>query len=288
MKKGDIGHSSALYVWNGFSVFWGTSFNTSPHHHDTMQLVFDIDRTFKLRDKANDWREYSAAIIRDRHTHQLDSNGSIQLFLYLDRDSTYARQLAKKYLSGQDMNDLSKSDIRKLSNDFFRQLLVENNCDSLFKGVTMILRHLIDIDTPLKDERVEQAINYIVKERTKQLTVKDIALHVCLSESRIRHLFKQHVGQPIQNFIVWMKLVDSLNLIVRGNKVEDTAYSTGFWDAAHMNRAYKTLLGVTPRSIQQLESSTRIITCSNKNLYALKTTILNDWDETAPSTVIKV
>ena len=123
MKKGDIGHSSALYVWNGFSVFWGTSFNTSPHHHDTMQLVFDIDRTFKLRDKANDWREYSAAIIRDRHTHQLDSNGSIQLFLYLDRDSTYARQLAKKYLSGQDMNDLSKSDIRKLSNDFFQTVI---------------------------------------------------------------------------------------------------------------------------------------------------------------------
>lgn len=289
MKKGDIGHSSALYVWNGFSVFWGMSFNTSPHHHDTLQLVFDIDRTFKLRDKTSGWREYSAAIIRDGHTHQLDSNNSIQLFLYLDKESTYARQLTDKYLSDQNMSDLSKSDIRKLSNDFFRKLLVETHCNSLFQGYVMILQHLIDLDfAVLKDERVEQAINFITRARTKQITVKDVAQHVCLSESRIRHLFKYHVGQPIQNFILWMKIVDSLNLIVRGCKVEETAYATGFWDASHMNRSYKTLLGVTPGGIQQLDGSIRIITCSDKNFYTMKTTILKDWKDVNPSAVIKI
>lgn len=289
MKKGDIGHSSALYVWNGFSVFWGMSFNTSPHHHDNLQLVVDIDRTFRLRDKTSDWQEYTAAIIRDGHTHQLDSNGSTQLFLYLDKDSIYARQLAEKYLSGRDMSDLSTSGIRKLSNDFFKKLLVETNCDNLFHGYIMILRHLIDIDVAvLKDERVEQAIRFITQARTKQMTVGEVARHVCLSESRIRHLFRQHVGQPIQNFMLWMKVVDSLNLIVQGNKVEETAYATGFWDAAHMNRAYKTLLGATPGAIQQLDGSVRIITCSNKNIYTIKTTILKDWNDIVPLATIKV
>jgi len=289
LKKGDIGNASALYVWNGFSVFWGMSFNTSPHFHDTLQLVFDIDRTFKLKDKDSEWQEYAAAIIKDRHIHQLDSNNSIQLFLYLDRDSTYAKQLTKKYLGKQGINDLSKSDIRKLSNNFFKKLLVDTHCESLLKGYMMILRHLIDFDIPvLKDERVEKAITFIARSRDRQVSIKEVAAHVHLSESRIRHLFKQQVGQPIQNFMLWMKIVDSLNLIVKGSKVEETAYATGFWDASHMNRSYKTLLGVTPGAIQQLDGKVKIITCSNKNLYNIKTTILKGWNDGEPSTVIEI
>lgn len=289
MKKGDLGNASALYVWNGFSVFWGMSFNTSPHYHDTLQLVFDIDRTFKLKDKDSEWQEYAAAIIKDRHIHQLDSNNSIQLFLYLDKDSTYAKQLTKKYLGEQGINDLSKSDIRKLSNNFFKKLLVDTHCESLLKGYMMILRHLIDPDVPvLKDERVEKAITFIARSRDRQIGIKEVAAHVHLSESRIRHLFKQQVGQPIQNFMLWMKIVDSLNLIVKGSKVEETAYATGFWDASHMNRSYKTLLGVTPGAIQQLDGKVKIITCSNKNLYNIKTTILKDWNDGEPSAVIEI
>jgi AraC-like DNA-binding protein len=88
--------------------------------------------------------------------------------------------------------------------------------------------------------------------------------------------------------MLWMKIVDSLNLIVKGSKVEDTAYATGFWDASHMNRSYKTLLGVTPGAIQQLDGKVRIITCSNKNLYSIKTTILKDWNGGDPSAIIEI
>lgn len=279
MNKGDIGHSSALYVWNGFSVFWGMSFNTSPHHHNTLQLVFDIERSFRLKDNNNGWQEYSAAIIKDGHTHQLDSNNSIQLFLYLDRESIYAKQLTEKYLANGGISDLRNSDIRKLSNDFFKKLLVESNCDNLFRGYLMILKHLIDLDVPaLKDDRVEKAIAFITRHHIRQITVKDVATHVCLSESRLRHLFKKQVGQPLQNFILWMKIVDSLNLIVKGNKVEETAYTAGFWDASHMNRSYKTLLGITPGAIQHLDGIVKIIACNATNHYTIKTTILKSWN----------
>lgn len=289
MNKGDIGHSSALYVWNGFSVFWGMSFNTSPHHHNTLQLVFDIDRSFRLKDKDNDWQEYSAAIIKDGHIHQLDSNNSIQLFLYLDRESIYAKQLTEKYLVDRGINDFTNSDIRKLSNDFFKKLLVESNCDSLFHGYLMILKHLINLDIPaLKDDRVEKAIAFIAQRHIRQMTVKDVAMHVCLSESRLRHLFKKQVGQPLQNFILWMKIVDSLNLIVKGNKVEETAYAVGFWDASHMNRSYKTLLGVTPGAIQQLDGVVKIIACNAKNHYSIKTTILKSWNPGDPGSIVTV
>lgn len=288
MRKGDTGQTSALYVWNGFSAFWGMSFSTSPHHHNTLQLVFDVERHFKLKDKDTGWKDYSAAIIKDGHTHQLDSNNSMQLFLYLDKDSRYAKQLSDKYLSARGINDLSGSDIRKLSNDFFKQLLAESSCDSLLRGCTMILQHLIDMELPVvRDERVGKAMDFILKMKSSRITVKEVAAHICLSESRTRHLFKEQVGQPIQNFMLWMKVVDSLHLLAKGSKVEETAYSTGFWDAAHMNRSYKTLLGVTPGGIRQLEGKIRIITCNDKNLYTIQTTILKDWNDDEPAAVIQ-
>ncbi|MEZ5041894.1 MAG: AraC family transcriptional regulator [Saprospiraceae bacterium] len=288
MKKGDKGYSSALYVWNGLSVFWGTSFNTSPHSHDTLQLAFDIDRKFRLKDQNTPWQEHSAAIIRAGHVHQLDSNGSIQLFLYLDRDSTYAKQLTEKYLSDSNISNLEGSDIRTLSNDFFKRLLVITNCDELFHGCYTILKHLIELGKPAKrDERVDKAIAFIIRSQNKPFKVKDVADHVYLSESRLRHLFKEQVGQPIQNFILWMRVVDSLNLVLKGKRLDQTAYASGFWDPSHMNRSYKELLGVAPGAIKKYEDDIRIIACDSKSLYTFSTEIFDDWDVDRPNRIIE-
>jgi AraC-like DNA-binding protein len=287
LKKGDKGHASALYVWNGFSVFLGTSFNTSPHQHDTLQLTFDIDRSFKVQDETISWTEYSAVIIKGGHPHQLDSNGSMQLFLYLDQDSDYGKQLIQKYLSECNINNLEDSDIRKLSNNFFKELLVAKDCAKLFQGCVTILKHLITIKEHSKrDERVDKAIAYIVKSQDKPIKIQQVAGHVCLSESRLRHLFKEQIGQPIQNFILWMKVVDSLNLVLKGQRIDQAAQDTGFWDVSHMNRSYKELLGITPGAIKQYEDEIRIVPCSNRNLYTFKTEIWSGWNSDNPNLTI--
>lgn len=288
MKKGDKGHTSALYVWNGFSVFWGTSFSTSPHQHDTLQLVFDIDRSFLLRDERSSWHSYSSAIIRAGHMHQLDSNKSIQLFLYLDSHSEYAKELTEKYLEDKNMASLQDTDLRKLSNDFFKRLLVVTDCDRLWEGCQTILGHLIKPANSLKrDARIDQAIAFISASQGQPFKVKDIAAHIHLSESRLRHLFKQQVGQPIQNFILWMRVVDSLNLVLKGRQIDQCAAETGFWDSSHMNRSYKQLLGATPGAIKKYEDEIRIISCKGKSLYTFKTQVFDDWNASQPNQTIE-
>lgn len=279
MKKGDKGNASALYVWNGLSVFWGTSFNTSPHRHETLQLVFDIDKEFLLKDESNGWAKYSAAIIRASHIHQLDSNGGIQLFLYLDKDSRHAKKLTEKYLVDRNISDLNDSEVRSLSNDFFKKLLVVSDCNQLFKGFITILNHLIDIEKPAKkDTRIDKAVQFIISAGDKKIKVKDVAEHVFLSESRLRYLFKKQVGQPIQNFMLWLKIVDSLNLVLKGKQLTQTAYDVGFWDSSHMNKSYKELLGVTPGAIKKYENEIKIIACGETNFYTFKTDIMEDFN----------
>ncbi|MEK6154004.1 helix-turn-helix domain-containing protein [Flavobacteriaceae bacterium 3-367] len=279
MHKGNEGDTSALYVWNGFSLFWGTSFRTDPHLHNTLQLVFDIDRCFKLKDATSDWTAYPAAIIRDGHLHQLDSCGSIQLFIYLDRDSHYAKELGNRYLSRSGIAGLHHPKLSCLSTKFFKELLVKSDCETLLKGCQFILQTLLDSPPPKAlDDRIKRAIAYIGNAPDKQFKVKAIADHICLSESRLRHLFKEQIGQPIQNFVLWMKVVDSLNLVLKGRPIGQTALDTGFWDSSHMNRSYKELLGVAPGKIKAFEKELKIVACGRGNLHLLRTEITTSWD----------
>lgn len=272
MKKGNEGDTSALYVWNGICMFWGTSFHTDPHLHNTLQLVFDIDKQFKLKDASSDWKAFSAAIIKDQHLHQLDSCGSIQLFIYLDKDSDYAKKLCQKYLQNQSIADLQQSDIRKLSTVFFKKLLVQSDCKALMEGCQTIFDQLIGHQrTSSGDERVARAVAFISNAEQRQFKVADVAEHVCLSESRLRHLFKEQVGQPIQNFIMWMKVVDSLNMILQGKQLAQSAIDAGFWDGSHMNRSYKELIGLPPGQVKAFEKQLKIVSCRQSGFYTLKT-----------------
>ena len=289
MKKGNEGDTSALYVWNGISMFWGTSFHTDPHLHNTLQLVFDIEKRFKLRDDGMEWTEFSAAIIKDHHIHQLDSCGSIQLLIYLDANTTYAKALTGKYLHEKPIADLSKTGIAHLRTNFFKQLLVTSDCDSLFKGCKTIFERLLD-EAPLKpvDDRIQKALLFIAQAPSRQFKVSEVADHVCLSESRLRHLFKEQVGQPIQNFILWMKVVDSLNLVLQGKQFGQSAQEAGFWDGSHMNRSYKELLGITPGQVRAYEKDLKIISCNQSSLYTLRTELHATLNSKQPNNIIEI
>ncbi len=276
MNIGNLGHTSALYVWNGLCVFWGTSFKTDPHAHNTLQLVFDIEKEFFLKDKTSEWASYSAAIIDAEHIHQFDSNNSIQLFLYLDVESRYAKLLSEKYLQKGAIKGLKKLEVLKSNSNFLKQLLVQNNCDEMFKGCQSILQELLDLpENESIDARVQQAIDFITKSPIKNFKVKQIALEVGLSESRLRHLFKEHVGQSIKNFIKWMRVIDSLNDVLKGGKLIHAAYDYGFSDASHMTRSFVEVIGVPPSKIKTYEEETRIITCKDISHFSLSTRIIN-------------
>lgn len=289
MHKGNEGQTSALYIWNGISMFWGTSFNTDPHLHNTLQLVFNIDRPFKLKDSATDWTAYSNAIIKDGHMHQLDSCDSIQLFIYLDRDSHFAKELTDRHLSNVGISSLDHPDLSKLSTHFFKELLVKSDCIELFRGCQFILKTLLNkVESRELDARVAKAISYITDVANKQFKVGDVADHVCLSASRLRHLFKDQIGQPIQNFILWTRVVNSLNLVLKGKPIGQSALDTGFWDNSHMNRSYKELLGVPPGKVTAFEKKLKIVACDKANLHILRTEIADSWESNSIKKEIEI
>ena len=141
------------------------------------------------------------AIIREETIHQLDSNGSIQLIIYLEKDSRVARQLKERYLLGKSLAAIQHRYISKISL-VFRKIIAVSDCQVLFQTCQYLLRELLDLDEqPKVDSRVDQAIAFIAAASNRRnLRVRDIAGYVDLSESRLRHLFQRTYGPADSKF----------------------------------------------------------------------------------------
>jgi len=63
-----------------------------------MQLMFDLRGQFKFRIQKKDWGSYKSLIIKENAIHQLDTNGSVQLIVYLDASCKTAIAIKEKYL----------------------------------------------------------------------------------------------------------------------------------------------------------------------------------------------
>lgn len=87
MKHGKSPYTSAVYVWNGTSTVFFSSCLTPFHSHNTMQLVLDTQTSFRFRVKNGSWGIYKSLIVKENVIHQLDTNKSVQLIVYLAADS---------------------------------------------------------------------------------------------------------------------------------------------------------------------------------------------------------
>lgn len=281
--------TSALYVWNGLCVFWGTSFHTLPHSHNTLQLVFDIDNEFLLKDENCNWSSFSTAIIDANHIHQLDSNGGIQLFMYLDSQSRYAKLIKDRYLPNGGIKKLDECNNDIINHDFLKQLLVNDDSRDLYNGCQQILQSLIDIsEFVMLDSRVHKALEYINSTPLKSFKVKDIAICIGLSESRLRHLFKEHVGQSLQSYILWRRVMNALNDVLKGEKLLDTAYEYGFSDPSHMTKSFIEVMGVPPSKIRAYVNDTKVIICHSNIENSFNTQVFDGWSNLKELKNIKI
>ena len=62
------------------------------------------------------------------------------------------------------------------------------------------------------DERIVKIRKYIQENIHKKFETSELCQLVFLSESRLLHLFKENVGIPIRNYILWMRVITSYSI----------------------------------------------------------------------------
>ncbi|MBT34120.1 MAG: hypothetical protein CMO01_31030 [Thalassobius sp.] len=239
-----------LILLENFSLFYGS--NPTPirnHGHPTVQLVVSEKEPFKSKNAHGIWEDKQGLLIAPNHKHECDAQNIKLLSLDIDPESLLGEWIAQNYLKEHyildfpievdksiDFTQLEKwietkdwQAVNKMVNDFFN-----------FQNTEFELE---------KDERIDKVQVYIADHIHQEITSSLLADLVHLSESRLLHLFKEKMGLPIRNYILWYRLKLSIAELQRGCSLTQAAHTAGFFDQSHFTRTFVNMMGITPSTL---------------------------------------
>ena len=262
MKHGKSPYTSAVYVWNGSSAVFYSSCLTPFHSHNTMQLVLDTQTNFKFRVKDGPWGTYRSLIIKENVIHQLDTNSSVQLIIYLATESEIARAIKARALLGKDIYSPDLNIFHVADSNELEQALVNPEPAKLRDLIDNVLRNLSrEISTGSTDKRIafiQQAISTL---HPGDISIKSLAQKVYLSESRLRSLFRNVTGAPLHRYILWNKIRFATNQIMAGDSVNEAAMEAGFTDSSHFHKMMVKMFGESPSGFLRNNKSKQLVLC---------------------------
>jgi len=103
------------------------------------------------------------------------------------------------------------------------------------------------IKKPL-DARVVEAMNFIAQNLSKDYSLENIATHVCLSSSRIGHLFRNEVGITTTQWRDDQRITKAKQLLVTSqNSINHIGRLIGYSDPLYFSRVFKRKVGLSPK-----------------------------------------
>jgi AraC family transcriptional regulator of arabinose operon len=129
--------------------------------------------------------------------------------------------------------------------------------DSLSEAISMnVLERIIltcyrlqeDAHKKQHDPRVEEACRYLNKHITEDISLAELATKACLSTSRFSHLFRQEIGQTINEWREEKRIYRAKNMLQNTSlSISDIAQASGYNDAFYFSRIFRRHCGVSPR-----------------------------------------
>ena len=98
---------------------------------------------------------------------------------------------------------------------------------------------------------IKSTIRYMEENISSNITIKDLAMNVNLSEFYLIKLFKQFAGTTPLVYLTNLRFENSIELLTDGYSVTQTAYEVGFNNLSYFIRIFKKKYNLTPRNFQK-------------------------------------
>lgn len=253
---------ACFYFWNDRAVYLGSLSDNLEHRHHAVQVTIGLSRPFRLRYSGLSG-EYSGAIIASDQPHSLDGRGDAQAVMLMDPESTTARRLTETLCRDQGIAEFDPLRLNALIADLGALMVEPKSCLHVRRLCDQLLGRLTDsAETGQSiDPRIEKAVQVMRRSAEKKESVKELAEIVCLSESRLIHLFSEQIGIPIRRYLLWLRLLTAVEQILDGVSFTTAAHASGFADSAHLSRTFKRIFGMTLSNLFKNSGFVQVISC---------------------------
>ena len=259
---------TALSFSGETASFFYSSHITPLHSHNTLQLILDLKGTFMFRTEHMNWETYSGVIIKENVVHQLNTNQSLQLIIYIDASSVFAQKLKDNYLRDDDFCNISII-FSPLEEALIYKNLVKPEQKSIQVLSQLIFDRIIDNASAVNNNRIAQVLSLVKQTLPADLSIDHLASKVFISPSRLRMQFKQLLGVSLHQYIIKHKILSAITSIINGASIQDAAYKSGFTDSSHLNKVMLKTFAINPTMFLKENQTFSVI--PDNNSFELKT-----------------
>lgn len=115
---------------------------------------------------------------------------------------------------------------------------------------------------------IRKANSYIIENYQRKITLSEIANHVGISLSYLKHQYKKHMDQTILGFINVLRVQKASKLLATTNlSIAKIAIEVGYKDKNQLNYEFKKIQGLTP-SLYRKTSNERKIDFQNEKYFS--------------------
>jgi len=250
-----------LIVWKDFKIFYGShSRPVNEHSHPVVQLVFAIRGTFRSKDDSGDWVAKKGLLIAPNCPHECDASNIPIISVQIDPESSLGEWILSNQLNDQLIIDYPAKNLGTVDISRFSDHVINEDWPAVRKMVENTFGFQKTKPLLQKDKRIQDVVAFISKNIDQKNDSETLAKVACLSESRLLHLFKEEMGLPIRNYILWLRLQIVIELMLEGNSLTTASYKAGFSDQAHMTRTFSKMIGVPPSLISKNSKFVQVYT----------------------------
>ncbi len=249
---------AAMYLGSTRSMLISPHLPTEVHQHAVLQFTCSLDRKpFRVWTEGDGWQRAEAVLIDSMVAHSLNEFDGWQVTTCIMPDVQTGRLVQQKVLEGKPIKYYLEKDIIPVIEalKMARQELITDS--SVFQTYTNTVYHHLLQETPFTpplDERITKAIHYIRQNIHEKIAASVVAAEVHLSEHRFLHLFREQVGAPLRQYVIWQRVaVATQALLMDGKSSKEAAYEAGFSDPAHFSRHFSLMFGAQPSAYAALK-----------------------------------
>ncbi len=102
------------------------------------------------------------------------------------------------------------------------------------------------------DELVEEAMDYIHKNYSRDIKITDVAKYVGFNRSYFSKIFKENTNISPQSYLIQYRMKKAAELLTSTSlMIGDIARSTGYNDALCFSKVFKSVMGVSPSKYRE-------------------------------------
>lgn len=221
-------------------AFIGNQVNAVEHSHCVLQIFLSLDEPLQVT-VENEQISGKCIIVNKNARHIFSCSNKIRLSILIEPSSSFAKEVIKKIDGNYLIYDngieciqpkaaiLIDTDDKQQYIDFIQEF-------ATYLGVKR--------NSKILDERIIELLEILQKCDCYDHTIDNFANSVCLSSSRLSHLFREQIGVPLKSYILFHQLEKAFTALLSGTNVTDAAMLAGFDSPSHFAATVKKWMGM--------------------------------------------